>query len=146
MNINFISPVSITPSIMGKINNVLLIDDDEDCLFLTRHSLRKLDLFERVDVLSSAQAALEFLKDNCVGLRTEKCPDVIFVDNQMPGMDGFAFLERLSSIPGIHTKNFQIYMVSAFTNDVDKERLKKFNIQGFINKPLSLDKLKVLFN
>ncbi|HMK04123.1 MAG TPA: response regulator [Ferruginibacter sp.] len=146
MKTNFISPLSITPTIMGKFNNVLLIDDDEDCLFLTRHSLLKLGLFERVDALSSVQAALDFITANCIIQHTGIGPDVIFVDNQMQGMDGFDFLEELNNIPGIRISNFQIYMVSAFTNDADKEKLKKYNVQGFINKPLSLDKLKVLFN
>lgn len=145
MNIKFISPLSITRSIMRKIRNVLLIDNDEDCLFLTRHSLQKLGLFESIDTVNSANKALDYIKNNCIDQQTEKSPDLIFVDNQMPGMDGFTFLERLNNMPGIRLGNFQIYMVSAFTNDEDKEKLRKYNIQGFINKPLSLDKLKVLF-
>jgi len=63
----------------------------------------------------------------------------------MPGMDGFAFLEKFMNIPGIVKENFKIYMVSSFTNEIDREKLNKYCIQGFINKPLHNDKLHALF-
>jgi CheY-like chemotaxis protein len=129
-----------------KFKNVLLIDDDEDYLFLTKHSLEKLHLFEKVNTLFSGYEALNFIADNCVELQSGNCPSVIFVDNKMPGMNGFAFLEKFMNIAGLVRENFQIYMVSSFTNDPDKAKLVKYNIQGFINKPLNTDKLKTLFN
>lgn len=130
---------------MPKFKNILLIDDDEDYLYLVSHSLEKLKLFETVRTSKNGNEALEYIAESCAQASTSAFPDVIFVDNQMPGMNGFAFLEKLNSIPGILKKKFRIYMVSAFTNEADKERLNKYKVQGFINKPLTLDKLRNLF-
>ncbi len=126
--------------------NALLIDDDEDCRFLTKRVLQKLQIFEKIDALTSGKEALDFIIDNCINKQSDNCPNVIFLDNFMPGMNGFGFLDKLMNTAGVVKENFQIYMVSSFTNDMDKERLKKYNILGFINKPLSLNKLKSLFN
>lgn len=131
---------------MTKFKNILLIDDDEDYLFLTKHSLEKLNMFEKVSTLLSGSEALNFITDNCVEHPSGNCPSIIFVDNKMPGMNGFTFLEKFINIAGIMKENFQIYMVSSFTNDLDKAELKKYDIQGFINKPLNADKLNSLFN
>lgn len=131
---------------MPKLKKILLIDDDEDYLYLVSHSLTKLKLFETVHISKNGSEALHYITTSCAGPEANTCPDVIFVDNQMPGMNGFAFLEKLNSIPGILREKLIIYMVSAFTNEVDMERLRKYNVQGFINKPLTLDKLKNLFN
>jgi len=131
---------------MPQFKNILLIDDDEDYLYLVSHSLAKLKLFENVHTSKTGSEALHYITTSCAGSSANNCPDVIFVDNQMPGMNGFAFLEKLNTIPGIVKEKFRIYMVSAFTNEVDRERLSKYNVQGFINKPLTLDKLKNLFN
>ncbi len=131
---------------MIKFKRILLIDDDEDCRFLMRRTLEKLQISETVDALANAYEALDFIIDNCINVRSDNCPSVIFVDNIMPGMDGFTFLEKLNSMLGRMKQNFQIYMVSSFTNSADMEKLEKYNIQGFIKKPLTLEKLKSLFN
>ncbi|HRH47142.1 MAG TPA: response regulator [Panacibacter sp.] len=131
---------------MPKFKNILLIDDDEDYLYLVSHSLAKLKLFETIHSLKSGNEALNYITESCARPLANTFPDVIFVDNQMPGMNGFAFLEKLNSIPGILKEKLRIYMVSAFTNEVDMERLGKYKVQGFINKPLTLDKLKKIFS
>ena len=130
---------------MIEFKNTLIIDDDEDFLFLTKNSLEKLQMFKTVSVLTSGYDALNFITDNCIKSKTDNCPSVIFVDNKMPGMNGFTFLEKFMNIEGIVRENFQIYMISSFTNDADKDKLKNYNVQGFINKPLSTDKLKAFF-
>ena len=131
--------------LMIQYKSVILIDDDEDYLFLSKRSLEKLQIFEKVDVLTSALAGLDFIAANYNIPPSDDRKTVIFIDNHMPGMDGFAFLERLTNVTGIVPENFLVYMTSSFTNDVDKDRLIKYHIQGFVNKPLSLDKLRAMF-
>jgi CheY-like chemotaxis protein len=125
--------------------NILLIDDDEDYLFLTKQSLEKLHVAEKVTTLTSGYDALSFIADSCIEHPSGSCPSVIFVDNKMPGMSGFAFLEKFMNIAGIVKENFKIYMVSSFTNEIDREKLNKYGVQGFINKPLNKDKIHTLF-
>ena len=93
------------------IKNILLIDDDEDYMFLTKQSLEKLRMFEKVNTLSSGFEALSFITKNCVKDQPGNCPSVIFVDNKMPGMNGFSFLEKFMNITGIVKENFQIYIL-----------------------------------
>jgi hypothetical protein len=64
----------------------------------------------------------------------------------MPGLNGLAFLEKLTGSATIAIENFRIYMISTLINNTDKGNLKKYNIRQFIDKPLSANKLRVLFN
>jgi len=131
---------------MIKFKNILLVDDDEDYLFLTKHSLENLHVFDKVNTSSSGYEALSFITNNCIEHQPGTCPFVILIDIRMPGMNGFAFLERFMHLEGIVKEDFQIYMVSSYTNDDDKTKLEKYNVRGFINKPLDANKLKNLFN
>jgi len=125
--------------------NILLIDDDEDYLLLTKQSLEKQHVAEKVTTLTSGYEALSFITDSCIEHLSDSCPSVIFIDNKMPGMNGFAFLEKFMNIAGIVKENFKIYMVSSFTNEIDRGKLNQYGIQGFINKPLNKEKIHTLF-
>jgi CheY-like chemotaxis protein len=76
----------------------------------------------------------------------EKLPDFIFLDINMPIMNGWEFLEeyqRLNIDPLGKSKIF-IISSSVFSNDIN--RAKSYPIvKSFISKPLSVEKIKELF-
>ena len=130
---------------MRKIQNILLVDDDEDYGYLSKLQLEKLGLAKCVKVLTTATDALNFILNNCVGVPSEDCPNVIFIDYRMPEMDGFDFLEKLMQIQGIDKENFHVYLVSSLPEIAGQEQLKKYNIKAVIDKPLSAEKLARIF-
>jgi CheY-like chemotaxis protein len=77
----------------------LIVDDSR----LARHVLGKLLMTHGVEAntADSAEAALDYLKSHR--------PDVIFLDHQMPGMDGFEALEAIKKNPGTATIPVMMY-------------------------------------
>ena len=69
---------------------VLIVDDDPTFRALSRMSLEQDDL--RIAEVSSGQAAVDFA--------TTSMPDIVILDVQMPGMDGFTTCQRLRQLPG----------------------------------------------
>ena len=70
-------------------------------------------------------------------------PDVIFLDIDMPVMDGFQFMEEFIKIKPRIGKSITIYMVSSSIDPVDIERANNISaISDYIIKPIGLVRLK----
>jgi CheY-like chemotaxis protein len=129
---------------MTKFKSILLIDDDDDYLYLVKKSLEKHNLYETVQVTTNANDGLNYLQEICNEDVAGNCPDIVFVDNHMPDMNGETFLEKINEIGRRANNNLLIYLVSALASEKDMEMLKKYKITGFINKPLTAAKVKEL--
>ncbi|HQW87224.1 MAG TPA: response regulator, partial [Flavobacteriales bacterium] len=68
---------------VDPIEHILLIDDEEDCNFVTRMVLKRSGFTGRITCFTNATAALEHLRSE------RDRPDLMFVDINMPGMTGF---------------------------------------------------------
>jgi len=104
---------------------VLIIDDERLARKELKSLLTELDLVEVLDECSNADDALEKIE----ALK----PDLIFLDIQMPGKDGFALLEELSFVPKV-----------IFTTAYDEYALKAFDVNAFdyLMKPIEINRLK----
>ena len=80
---------------MKRLKKILLIDDDEITCFLEKSLLEDLEVAEEIVCIDGGHEALEYIQE-C--LRSGSSPSLIFLDINMPGMDGFEFLERLDSL------------------------------------------------
>ena len=119
-----------------KINSVLVIDDSEADQFLSKVILKK---FNSEITLHQAFDGAEGLKI-LAELETE--PDLIFLDINMPGMDGFGFLEKYSESKD-HVS--VVVMLTSSSQDKDKERAAQYDcVKTYLEKPLDLDDLAVL--
>ena len=95
---------------------------------------------------TGAKGALEFLKNieklstNGVGL-----PEVIFLDIDMPLMDGFQFLDEFDKMSEYIKNNCSIIMLTSSINPQDLSKAKKSHyVKKYINKPLTQDALEKL--
>ena len=104
---------------------VLIIDDERLARKELKSLLTELDLVEVLDECSNADDALEKIE--------AFKPDLIFLDIQMPGKDGFALLEELSFVPKV-----------IFTTAYDEYALKAFDVNAFdyLMKPIEINRLK----
>jgi CheY-like chemotaxis protein len=119
-----------------KISLVLLIDDSEfDNLFHER-VIRKSELVEKVVVKTSGIAALEYLKEN---LKEERnSPDIIFLDINMPGMNGWEFIEQYQKLKEESKSKVVLVMLATSDNENDIIKSKGYSaISDYKIKPLS---------
>lgn len=114
---------------------VCLIDDDDIYQFLLKKELRHTNLVERIHLFSDGRKALDFFKENKDD--AEMLPDVIFLDINMPIMNGWRFLEEFRAIQPSINKTMTIYMVSSSFDDRDIKRSREYSeVSDYIIKPV----------
>jgi len=118
-----------------KVDNVCIIDDDPIFVYGTKVLLNSNRNFcSNILVYENGQEALDVLQNT---LNTNEFPDVIFLDLNMPVMDGWEFLDEFCKLP-IVDANTNIYILSSSVNPLDIEKSKKYSlVKDFISKPLT---------
>lgn len=119
-----------------QLNSILLIDDDEPTNFLNRLTLEQAECTRHIHIAQSGQEALEYLW-NCGPGKLPR-PDLIFLDINMPAMDGWEFLEKYRSLPSERKADIVLIMLTTSLNPDDELKTKAIpEVSGFENKPLS---------
>ncbi|MFD2561286.1 response regulator [Aquimarina rubra] len=123
-----------------SITCALLIDDDKATNFFNERVVTKHNSFDSVNTVQSGKAALEYLAN--VENQTAIKPDVIFLDINMPAMNGWEFLVEFAKLNKSTTEGIKVILLSTSSNPDDvNESIKNHSVDDFINKPLSLDLL-----
>jgi len=118
-----------------KLNLVLLIDDFDGANFLHRKVIRDAECAEKVHTEKDATAALEFLKTPVKG--TYPHPEIIFLDLNMPGMNGWEFLDEYKKLTREQRWGTLVIILTTSHNPDDETRArKKHPYTLFMNKPL----------
>lgn len=125
----------------GKINCIALVDDDEVTNFLNKRLVESSGLFNHILTFSNGKEILDYMTD---GDGVE--PDVILLDINMPVMNGFDFLEHHKNLPNANKAEMVIAMLTTSLLEKDRIRAEALEITEYVEKPLSVDKLKVLLN
>lgn len=127
---------------MKKLKAVLLVDDDSVCSWLNKTILEELQVIESIECLYNGEAALDYLtKITSSTERTEApCPDIIFLDLNMPVVDGFEFLDRLSQIASCRHLSTRVVMLSSSYAHRDISRAANHDIHCYLVKPLTIEK------
>ncbi|WMJ75012.1 response regulator [Cytophagaceae bacterium ABcell3] len=124
---------------MNTLDSVLLVDDDNINNYLNARLIKKLRITDNVKISLNGAEALKYLSSENKG---GNCPSLIFLDINMPVMNGFEFLDQFRK-EKLCASDPVIIMLTTSTNDKDVEIIKKdASVAGFINKPLTEDKLK----
>lgn len=122
---------------MKSITSTLLIDDDKFTSFYNEKIVKKHNQFGEIISVNSGKAAIAYLEDAIKGEALK--PDVIFLDINMPAMNGWEFIEVYRKLDVEFTNTIKIIMLTTSSNPKDKERSQTINeITNYINKPLSL--------
>ena len=126
---------------MQSINSVFLIDDERMFNLINQKILQITNFDDNVYCYADASIALNDLKQ-IIDSTPINFPGIIFLDINMPGMNGWEFLEEFNKFD-IEIKNkCKVYMLTSSINPVDLSKSNNNNvIHGFIPKPLSIEKL-----
>jgi CheY-like chemotaxis protein len=105
-----------------------------------RKTIEMNKLARKVLIFSDGEEALEFITDNLGN--NQDLPDVIFLDINMPIMDGFQFMQEYIKIKPRVGKKITIYMVSSSVDADDIEKAnEKSDIAGYFIKPIKASEL-----
>ncbi len=127
---------------MPQFSHVCIIDDDPIYIFTTRKIMEMGNFSSYIEVFKNGKEALEALKPRVEA--NENIPEVIFLDLNMPIMDGWQFLEEFMTP---NTQKIIIYIVSSSIDPADLNKAKQYSlVTNYIVKPITPDKLKGLFD
>lgn len=127
-----------------KYANVMLIDDNELDNFINEKTIEANHFAKKIYSNTSAKSAMEFL-NNLVTMGeefSEAYPEVLFVDLNMPMIDGFQFIDHFkkNTEKKLHIPKLVILTSSVYQEDRQKA-LDISNDIVFLNKPLTKEML-----
>ncbi len=128
-----------------KQNRILLIDDDEPTNFMSKIIIQKADENSIPSVMQNSKSALNILKNESINI--EEIPDLIFLDINMPSMNGWDFLDEYKDLEVHKRKNILLYMLTTSMNDDDDVKSKEYScVNGFMVKPLTVKSYSQIVN
>lgn len=111
---------------------VLIIDDNEDDLFFSALVLERCGQPYEPKSFESAEKALDWLR-----ISPRPTSQLILLDINMPGMDGFGFLKGFEGLPASVTSGVAIVMLTSSEDPHDRMRATQFaSVRGYLTKPL----------
>jgi CheY-like chemotaxis protein len=124
-----------------KLNCILLIDDDEPTNFMSNMELEEANCTKHIQIADSGKKALSYLTaaDPINNQINEMpYPELIFLDINMPAMNGWEFLDKLKELKTEKEPEIVIIMLTTSINPDDKLKAEKMPlVAGFENKPLT---------
>lgn len=125
-----------------EIIKILIIDDDDATNFLTSYLFNELCNNCDLTFETSAENALLIFEKG-----TDNLPDVIMLDINMPGMNGWDFLNEYQKHNFSALKKIPIFMLSTSIFDSDKIKSKTYpEVVDYIEKPFNEEKIKLLID
>jgi PAS domain S-box-containing protein len=122
----------------SSLQTVWFIDDDEINNMLSERMMKRVMPEAIVKSFLHAEDALEILKNN-----TADYPDAIFLDINMPCMNGWEFLDSLTVL----NINIDVYMLTSSIDSRDQDKASKYTqVNDFISKPLREERLRLIIN
>jgi two-component SAPR family response regulator len=126
----------------SKSLRVMLVDDSDTDLFINEAMIKYANFSEDIISFSSSSKAMEYLKKYAGISNAPEIPDVIFLDINMPMMNGFEFIREYQSLPASLREKCHIVLLSSTFNvqDIQSGSDNK-EVVGLIAKPLTLESL-----
>lgn len=116
---------------------LMVVDDEKDSLLLYKLMFRKEIKNQEIELYcyESGEKALQALKNELAGK-----VDLVLSDINMPNMDGFELLKEIKKV----NQSQNVYMVSAYGDDIHVNEAKSLGASDYISKPVNFPYLKEL--
>lgn len=128
---------------MDKIKEVWIVDDDHIFRLFLKTILVKSEEFEIINAFENGLLAIDELKSRIKS--NTMPPSIIFLDINMPILNGWEFMEAYAEIKDAVKSKIEIYISSSSIDKYDLDKAKNDgNIKDFLTKPLKLDTVKMV--
>ena len=118
------------------IDLVMLVDDNDTDNFISKRIIEITSFADRVEVKNSGKSALDYLTFNQDV--PENLPSIIFLDINMPVVDGFVFLYEFEKFRELVRTKCKVIILSSSDNKRDIDKIVNNNyVIKFITKPLT---------
>ncbi len=129
-----------------RIGLVMIVDDNDTDNFISKRIIEITKFANEVEIKNSGKSALEYLENNEGNIK--KLPDLIFLDINMPIVDGFVFLYEFEKFSSLLKNKCKVIILSSSDNKRDIDKIvNNDHVIKFITKPLTekaLNEIKVL--
>ena len=127
-----------------KYTYAMLLDDNELDNFINQKIIEANHFSSKIYINTGSKSALEFLTNLSISSTKSAniFPEIIFVDINMPMMDGFQFIENLKIKLPEKVKNLKLVILTSSVNPEDRKRANDISLDIiFLNKPLTKEML-----
>ena len=131
--------------VMKKNNHYIIIDDDPSNNFICETVIKRMDPSARVLIFEDPEEAIVKILDMYSTSRTY-LPTILFLDINMPVMNGWEFLDVFKNFTAVLREQFEIYILSSSTEDFSDKRKKYPFISDFLSKPFTPKSLEKIFS
>lgn len=127
---------------MGKLSNILIIDDDPTTVYLQKRLIENFEVSHQVEVAHSGEEALQLIWHYVQTQIEDNIPQLIFMDLNMPFMDGFEFLDAYKDLSFKNKDSVVVVVLTTSFLHTDKKRVKEYQeVSEYIEKPITREKM-----
>ena len=127
---------------MNRLSCILFVDDDVATAYLHKRLINKLDITDKLVTCKNGLEAMNYVSG------TDDpgyvAPSLIFLDVNMPQMDGFEFLKAYRALPEDVRVTKHIIMLTSSLMEGDVERAEDLGVTEYVDKPLTERKMRSL--
>ena len=120
--------------------NIMLVDDDKIFNFLSEKTIGSLGLANEIHFATNGKQALALLEDYINGNIGK--PDIIFLDLNMPIMNGYEFIEAFALMDLPEKSSITSVVLTSSADPNALARAKELGIKYYFNKPLTKEEIK----
>lgn len=126
-----------------KLNTILLVDDNPADNYIHRRILLRADCAEHIEVSLNGAEGVAYISQRIE--QHQALPELIFLDINMPVLDGWGFLEEFRALPMGTADAPIVVMLTTSLHPRDVARARKSGmVAEYIDKPLTVETLETL--
>jgi len=124
----------------GYFRKIMIIDDDDVDRYILKKTVQQTALADEISEYSTGVEALQFITGSSG--KINDLPDLIFLDINMPMLNGFEFLEVLEGLHNQLKNRCRVVVISSIEDEGDRARANQFeSVIDYLLKPLSENSL-----
>jgi CheY-like chemotaxis protein len=128
---------------MDQVKTITLIDDDHICHMISTKIIQMFSPFS-IECFSDAREALREFQQRA-SEEGAKFPEYILLDINMPGMDGWEFLDEFEKFSEPVLEKACVIMLTSSLNHRDIQKSQQYKtVRNFLSKPLTEEKLNMI--